>query len=340
MAVMQAYETHNWILTASIPEDIRGGKSYVIEDTLDNRLDFLDNVRVQLELQDQAGAIGDGSITLNMANNSGALVDTQINTVLVNGTDYILNVNDVDSLADGKPSDYFRISLTPSGMAKAGAVVNYQNDAVIRVYFDAQINGNAELATNIPNQATINYTNAFGISYTDESDKPVVYTGGIKVRKVDEQDNELLLEGAIFQVYRPATEKELANDDIEKVYIEGVTDAVIPVEFCATETLNASKVSSVTSVKDENVLIYGLAYGDYYLVETKSPAGYVLLDDPLAFTIDETSHLEGNEFVVTNVKGMILPETGGMGTTMFTMTGLVLILGASIVLAGRGRKDV
>ena len=317
-AGVDAYKAHTWIIGTTIPVDLGMGKSYVISDTLDNRLDFLGNVRVQVE----------------SANDN-----TVVPIVLVQDADYVLTVTDNDSRAAGKPSDSFTVSLTKAGMKKvADAVGEHYADYMIRVYFDAQINANAEMGEEIPNQAELDYTNSVGFDFAVESDIPKVYTGGANLLKVDGDDEKTTLSGAEFKVYRPATEEEVADESVEKVWLEGIGTPVVAVSFFDNDTFDGDKVTVVTSGADGKVAICGLAYGTYYLVETKAPAGYNLLTGPVELVIDAASHLEANAVTVINRSGVELPDTGGVGTVIFTVTGLGLMAAAGTLLVLKKRR--
>ena len=317
-ASVDAYKAHTWIIGATVPVDIGMGKSYVISDAMDNRLDFLGNVKVQVE----------------SANDN-----TVAPVVLVQDTDYVLTVTDNDSLAEGKPSDAFTVALTRAGMEKvAGAVGEDYADYMVRVYFDAQINANAEMGEEIPNQAELDYTNSVGFDFDVESDIPKVYTGGAGLLKVDGDDEKTTLSGAEFKVYRPATEEEAADENVEKTWLEGISVPVVEVSFFDNAGFLGDKVTVVTSGADGKVAICGLAYGTYYLVETKAPAGYNLLTGPVELVIDATSHTADRVVQVLNRSGVELPDTGGVGTVIFTVTGLALMAAAGVLLVMKKRR--
>ena len=315
---VDAYAKHTWIIGTNIPEDIASGKSYVITDTLDNRLDYIGNLKVVVE----------------------SLDGTTVLATLTEGVDYELTVNDRDSLSDGKPSDSFKVELTRAGMLAVADALgeNSYEDYMIRVYFDAQINANAGAGEEIPNDAILNYVNSVGFDFEVESDKPVVVTGGANLLKVDSTDHDRVLPGAVFEVYRKATAEEVANGDSRLTHIDGVGAAVIKVSFFDSPQMRGDKVTSVTSDDEGKAAIYGLACGSYYLVETQSPGGYNLLAGPVELIIDESSHMEERTVTVENVAGSELPATGGMGTTVFTVGGLLLISLSAVLLVLKKRE--
>lgn len=110
------------------------------------------------------------------------------------------------------------------------------------------------------------------------------------------------------------------------------------------------KVSASENTKGQ-LKISGLATGTYYLTETRAPDGYNQLRNPVKIEIvDADGGVDGaldNEpegsadgyldITVNNTKGFELPVTGGMGTFMFTASG-VAIMSAAIILIVIQRK--
>ncbi len=316
-ATVDAYSNHTWIIGTNIPEDIAEGKSFEIADTLDPRLDYMGNLSVRVETADGATVVQE----------------------LEPETDYILTLTDVDSTAPGTPSDSFLVELTSQGMDRVSAAVgeNSFDDYMLRVYFDARINSNASLATEIPNEAYLYYTNSVNFDFSSKSDRPVVHTGGTKLLKVDAVDTTATLSGAVFEVYRAATAEEVtAGEGLHTV--PGFDSPMVKVSFFDNVTLTGDKVTSATSDENGVVTIYGLAYGTYYLWEKESPIGYNLPAEGIELTIDETSHLADSTVTVENVQGSMLPSTGGSGTEIFMIMGPSLI-GISIFLLFLKKKQ-
>ena len=99
--------------------------------------------------------------------------------------------------------------------------------------------------------------------------------------------------------------------------------------------------------------VKGLAEGTYTLTETGTSAGYNMLTGPITIamaadgnytaTYSGSSILDttGSVAVITieNNSGTELPSTGGIGTTIFYAAGLVLVLGAAVVLISRRKAE-
>lgn len=107
--------------------------------------------------------------------------------------------------------------------------------------------------------------------------------------------------------------------------------------------------------------VTGLAEGQYTLVETKAPEGYALPTNPeiANFKVDKDSYTkdangvkyEGKEAVGketekdikdaqrVNNKKVTIPQTGGIGTVIFTVAGLI-IMGAAIYALKKNNQEV
>ena len=235
---------------------------------------------------------------------------------LVENEDYVLTVSELTDDQE-EPVTAFRVSMTPSGMAKAAAVEG--DSPVIRVYFDAYIDEDAILGSEIPNQAHIHYENHVGIEFDRDSDIPEVHTGGLSLVKVDAANQTRMLSGAKFTLN-----------------VKAEDGSFTPVAFYTDAAMTQRAEEAVT---DENgcALFYGLAYGTYYLIETEAPAGYNVLPEPVEVVINSTTHLEANAILVTNSAQFRLPETGGIGTAVFTLGGAGILGAAALILLG-GKK--
>lgn len=306
-------ELHTWIIRAGVPAGIGTAQKYIITDTIDYRLTYTK-----------------GSPVVKLFTKAGEEL------TLTPDTHYSLNEGTVE--VDGRTVDQFSVSLTAEGMAYvAENLGSGSHIPEIRVYFTAAINSNASLGEEIPNDAHLDYTNSAGVDYDADSDVPEVHTGGTNILKTDTKGSPLA--GASFKIAREATEEELADDTITKetLNVDDKTLTVVFVDFYSTKDLSGEKTDEVTTDENGAAVIYGLAYGTYYIVESKSPTGYNLLTAPIAVQIDGESHLEENVIKIINTK-FVMPETGGIGTTVFTATGLVIIGSAVLLLIFNSKK--
>ena len=97
-------------------------------------------------------------------------------------------------------------------------------------------------------------------------------------------------------------------------------------------------------IKAGDVKIFGLDAGTYYLVETKQPDGYNLLAKPYQFMLSTNDTYDSDGISVTPVKvensaGTTLPETGGIGTTIFRVVGGMLMMGAIVLLVTKKKMS-
>lgn len=334
LSSIDAGEAFTWIVRTNVPKDIAGAKSYVITDTLDYRLTYADNLVVKVE---EKTAKADNSTGAEDAED--AVTDMLADNVLELNADYKAEVT--KNVKDDVTTTKLVVTLTKEGMKKVAKLVeNAETDMELRIYFDTMVNDNAVVAEKIPNEATLNYTNSANFEFKVESDEPMVYTCGISLEKHDAKDRGNVLAGAEFMLARVATDEEVENPKIKTetlVIGKGKQDEVIFVDFYASQDWTKDKVTVVTTGEDGKALLYGLEEADYYLIETKAPAGYNLLSYPIPVTLDTVSH--ENIVAVANSNSFILPGTGGIGTTIFTLVGAALTLGSGAALAGKKRKE-
>ena len=323
-------ELHTWIICGDIPVDIAAGKEYVITDTLDYRLTYAGDAGVVVRVGLRNGGAGTEAVTLTRD------VDYTLTSILGETT--------VDDAGIVEPITSFEIRLTDAGKkVVAGAVENgVFSDYEVRVYFNAYIDEDASAGELIPNQAILEYINYVNYYFYAFSDVPMVYTCGIMVYKHDAANENVPLSGAEFKLARLATQAEIDAGLSNPLVINGETTNVIYVSFYTKSEITqeeywAEKALSVTSDAAGFATLYGIADGEYYLIETKAPAGYNLLSEPILVSVN--SQIPYLVKYVANSSNLEFPPTGGIGTTIFMVGGAILIGAAIVILILNKKKE-
>lgn len=228
---------------------------------------------------------------------------------------------------------------------------NYQkfNGKKITVTYEALINENAAvLDQDNPNKATVEYTTDPTNGGTGTSEPSIVhtYTFGFDVDKIAAGEVGTKLAGAVF---------ELQTDAGKKIDLVKVSEGVFRPAKSGEQPVAAAE--DVKTDAQGKLQFVGLKEGTYKLVETKAPDGYNVLKDPVIVVISANynpdgtllnwkadvqggSALDGTHVIqVSNNKGALLPETGGMGTIAFTVVGALAIIGG-VVWAVRRKRSV
>lgn len=199
------------------------------------------------------------------------------------------------------------------------------NEAIVFEY-SAVLNEKAVNNDKETNTANVEYgSNPDSLGH-GTPDTVIVRTHKLTITKTNEDAEKLA--GAKFNLYKG----DSATGDPIKFVDLGNGQYRVATASDKTTTNTLVSPDGVDGVKGI-IKIEGLDAGNYTLVETKAPDGYNKLDNPTTITIQATSNNNGTDVMVTgntvtveNNKGSLLPETGGMGTVLFTVVGVGGIL--------------
>lgn len=150
--------------------------------------------------------------------------------------------------------------------------------------------------------------------------------GSITINKYDENNSKLLAD-AEFSI-APMKEDEVGAK-IQFVLVGNNIDGQSIYKKATEEEIKNDDITKVKNIVAKNgvVVAKGLDDGKYKIVEEKAPAGYSVVT-----VNDVTIKNGGNPTATVNVsdtKLHSLPHTGGMGTYLFTIIGVVVMVGAA-----------
>lgn len=286
-----------------------------------NSANIGDIVNFQTTITAQAGAKNyilhdtmSGSLTFN-----DDVVVTYNGNVLNDSDDYTVTKPGADGCT-------FDVTFKDSFLNKLGA-----NDK-IEVTYSATVNDNAVVKDPMTNKTHLTYGDK-----NTETNKPetTTKTFGIPVFKYTNVNTPLA--GAEFIL---STDPNCV-DDTKNLKFTKNTEGKYRYDKTGSTTL-----TSLDKGRDKGRIdVEGLKAGTYYLKETKAPDGYNLLKKPVTITIDSegkiyvdgSGEVNNGDVRVQNNSGTLLPNTGGVGTTMIYLIGGVLVLGSGVVLATKRR---
>ncbi|MBR2675976.1 MAG: isopeptide-forming domain-containing fimbrial protein [Solobacterium sp.] len=231
---------------------------------------------------------------------------------------------------------------------------------VITVKYNAVLNSNAVInSIGNRNSYHIEFSNnpiVEGSTTVTPDDVNIIFTYKLIFNKTD--DNGASLKGADFKLEKFINDKQgPASEKIDDInYIGTWTDVT------ALHTGESVSNPSKATTNDGSTFTFsGLDDGYYRLTETTTPAGYNTID-PIKFqvvathdgkeikslsgtdqsgTISMTPTISNTDASLTasikNEKGVVLPITGGIGTTVFYVVGGLLVGVAAVLLISKNR---
>lgn len=276
-------------------------------------------------------------------------VEVYVGTTKVDAGKYAVsqeNITDAGNYQDGT-----RIRVAFDNLKDVPGVTA---DSTITVRYTAKLNEKSEAGKPQPNKVHVEYSKSASDDQGEPGKTPdtevYVFTYKVDSEKVDADKPETKLQGAEFR---------LVNADKSKAAIISngkITGWAADVAGGTTFEVPAGGKFSVEGL-DADV--------QYYLEETKAPTGYNLPTGDAKYTsIKLTATVKTQEgqkpavdvlqlgadtdktpadgtfstLQIKNSKGSTLPETGGIGTTIFTIVGVTAMVAAAGGFVLRNRK--
>lgn len=312
---------------------------------------------------------GLGKVTLNSENSYSVTETYSKENVTYTAT--------VTAVKDNTDDCTFEIKVTFTAKKENESVnlsSDFKNKKII-VTYTAELNNQAVMGSaGNPNKTWLKYSNN-PYNGEDEGKTPddtvIVFTYKVVVNKINE--NKQPLTGATFTLYKKLPKN--ATTDTEGNTTYSVPDGYVNANDKSDSDPEGTKYYK--DVTDDNTSMWvslgtiegtdkstftweRIDDGDYMIVEDKAPTGYNTIE-PVKFTVTAEHNilsdnpalnsLSGDGFTgevstgalstdIENKAGSSLPETGGIGTTIFYVLGGLLAVGAAILLITKKRMTV
>lgn len=338
-------ESADWEIGSDVPFRLEGtlptnyedyeAYKYVFHDTLDSALKYKGDVKVYVQNGDAKTEITSG---FTVAPDAAATAGGGTLTVTFNDLKTVTGVSSTSKIIVEYTAELLSTAVIGDTGNKNEVYLEYAND---------------------PNATSD------GATSNTKTDEVLVFTYALDVTKVDGKDGTTKLANAEFVLLSSDKTKaaKVSNGKlVEWVTVPAVVNGIIPY----------SDGTKLTSGSDGKFVIAGLDAGSYYLRETKAPAGYNLLGNDIGITITATLDKSENnpsltalEIIVRedktgavatesigavttgivstfveNIAGARLPDTGGIGTTIFYIAGSMLVLTAAGLPVTRKRRKI
>lgn len=255
-----------------------------------------------------------------------------------------------DELTGAEYTETESATITLAGAATTGYTINWNKPESGK--FNVDLTGMINAAnSNAGKEVVITYkvkvtaendeiTNTATAGHKDKntygSDKVELYEGNITLTKTNDyktKNEKVLLAGAGFEVRKDSETSTALNfkktGEGEYLYVKA------PI---TNDKGNVITTTEIVTNTDGTVKIKGLDIGTYYFKEITAPKGYSVRQDSVNATLGVTTE-NGKDGVaikaltatteMKDTKLSALPSTGGMGTYLFTIIGVVVMAGAA-----------
>lgn len=213
----------------------------------------------------------------------------------------------------------------------------YNSPIEVNVTYSAVVTKDAKEGQ-ATNTATLGYNSFDPTDSTDPNhpDNPNPDTPDTSVNPNDPNDNSTTVTTHSFTLKNTNEAKDILTGAEFKLYDASTGGTEIKLVKDTDGTYRVAEANEVGVVIEAGqVVIKGLkGETTYYLEQIKAPDGYNILTERQAIKVTSDNAAEA---IVVNKKGGLLPSTGSIGTSMFYISGAVMLIGAFIFMVSKRR---
>ncbi len=289
--------------------------------------------KVEKEAVDTDNVVATGDIlTYKVKTNVPFIAPTDTNKTFwaydeLTGAEYTEKETATITLGGGNVTTAYPINWNTDKAKFSVDLSNMINDAnsnagkEVVITYKVKVTANNDIITN---KATAGHKGTTDFGSTEIK----VYQGNITLTKTGE--NNVKLPNAGFEVRKD-------SKDSNALTFTKLADGVYKYDPNST-------VTEVFTKADGTVKVQGLDVGTYYFKETTAPKGYSVNQNQAEATLavegDKAAAVLTANTSMTDTKLSALPSTGGIGTTIFTIAGcLIMIAAAGLFFASRKKTN-
>lgn len=350
-------ETFQFKLIGSIPDmSAYDTYEYTFHDTMSAGLSYVaDSVKAYIVDDYSTDALGTALATNSYTVESLVVAEDGENKGKTNLTISFADLKKVDGAQTGK-----YVVITFSATLNAQAVMGAETGNPNEVYLEFSNNPNGGGTGKTEQDYAVVFAWTLGADKIDGETEDRLADADFVLLN-DEKNKVAILTNARGEIRLSKWVDLPNNKTYDKVTVEEWN--AIPVQE-GQQVVMTSNTTNIISIR-------GLDDDIYYLYEIEAPTGYNRITDPIKLDVEstlnhDTSYISTNaialltelklfvndsenpetcnfkgtgniNFTIENNKGATLPETGGMGTTLFYIIGGLLVVGAGILLVVRIR---